>query len=121
MSAIGVVNIRIPIPGQNYIKYESFLISRNVPMLFGLSDQRRFKCTTIKDDDGPQFIVFRTLGLQLLLTFRLGHLYFIVDGDCSVLFTSAEIAQVYANLGHAPAGSEYSALRRAYPTETKAL
>lgn len=37
------------------------------------------------------------------------------------LSSIAERSQVHRNLGHAPVGSDYSALRRAYPIETVAV
>lgn len=111
--------MRIPVLGQSYIEYTSYLVDVNVPMLFLLPDQRRFKCVTSKDDSGPEHLLFRTASLSLPLTLQFGHLYY---NPCPnehdiVLFTSSELAQVHRNMGHAAAAAACSALRRMYPSK----
>lgn len=61
------------------------------------------------------------------LALKFGHLYYGTQQNrgphpntTSYLFSVAELAKGHRNLGHAPAGSVYSALCRAYPIETGA-
>lgn len=46
------------------------------------------------------------------------HLYYEGPPAGEFLFSSSELAQIHRNLGHAPAGAVYSALRRTYSIET---
>lgn len=118
VEAIGTVVIRMPLPAESFFEFKSLLISNDVPMLLGLSTQRKLRAITDKDPENSS-VFFKAIGVRLPLVLKFGHLYYEgPPGD--YLFSTAELAQVHRNLGHATAGSVYSALRRAYPIETGA-
>lgn len=116
---VGTVIIRIPLPAHSYFDYKSLLIHNDVPMLLGLKTQTKLRAVSRKHPSNPS-ITFESIGITLPLTLKFGHLYYEGPRMNDYLFSMIELAQVHRNLGHAPAGSVYSALRRAYPIETDA-
>lgn len=119
VNALGSIIIRVPLPAHCYFDYKSLLISNDVPMLLGVATQTKLKAVTIKDCKHPT-VNFRTIGVTLPLKLKFKHLYYEAPDTDDYLFAMSELAQIHRNLGHAPAGSVYSALRRAYPIETGA-
>ena len=117
-SMLGVVIIRVPITDECYFDYSSLLVENNIPMLIGLSTQQRLQAVTTKSAEENK-MQLRAIGVTLQLTFKKNHLYFEFGNTPLYLFSFAELAQVHKNLGHAPSGPVYSALKRAYPIETK--
>ena len=97
-SAVRKVIIRIPVPRQSYIDYDSFLVTHNISMLFGLNVQRLLQCVTSKDDTGPESIDFRTIGLRKHLTFQHGHLYYVLrPSEICALIRSYSTETIYAD------------------------
>lgn len=119
VSTIGRITIRVPLPGHTFFDYQSLLIHNDVPMLFGLATQTRLHTVTDKHPLHP-VAHLNTLNITISLTLKFKHLYYIPHPSLDFLFSSSELAQIHRNLGHAPPGSIYSALRRAYPIETGA-
>lgn len=126
VQSLGTVVIRMPLPGETFVDYRSLLISNDVSMLLGLQTQMRLGMVTHKDVAHP-YAEMKAVGITIPLTLKYGHLYYEAVNEqthymenAEYLFSMAELAQVHRNLGHAPAGSVYSALRRAYPIETGA-
>ena len=119
INTIGIVTIRMPLPAFSYFDFKSLLIQNDVPMLLGLCTQTKVHATTTKDPSKPR-VNFKTIGVTVPLKFKLGHLYYEPPGTNEYLFSMIELAQIHRNLGHAPPGSVYSTLRRAYPIEAEA-
>lgn len=118
-AVLGAVTIRVPLPGDTFLDYESILIEDNVPMLLGLDTQTRLQAVTSKSEDQNR-ILFRKIGVTLKLTLKFKHLYYEFPTDTEILFSFIELAQMHKNFGHAPPGSVYSVLKRGYPIETSA-
>jgi len=72
-----------------------------------------------EDADKPS-VAFKAIGFPLPLVFKFGHLYYEGSPPNEFLFSTCELAQIHRNLGHAPAGTVYSALRLVYPIEAGA-
>lgn len=89
----------------------------HVPILLGLATQLRLHTVTDKNLQTPTSHI-RTKNVTIPLVFKLNHLYSVTLNVNDFLFSSAELAQIHKNLGYAPPGSVYSALRRTYPVET---
>lgn len=119
VKSIGRIVVRVPLPGATYFDFWSLLISNDIPMLLGLSTQTKLRMITDKDPDKPN-ATFRSVGVTVNLVRKFGHLYYEGSPPFEYLFSSTELAQIHRNLGHAPPGSVYSALRHAYPVETGA-
>lgn len=126
VQSLGTVLIRMPLPGACFVDYRSVLITNDIPMLLGLQTQMRLGMVTYKDTNEP-YAKLTKVGVNISLTLKFGHIYYEAKTDHSLyidgtefLFSMSELAQVHRNLGHAPAGSVYSALRRAYPIEAGA-
>lgn len=110
---IGRVHIRVPIPGQLHFDYESIMILNDIPILFGLATQIRLQNVTYKNHTSPRdHSRFRNVTLPLVHKFE--HTYYSGDLDTDFLFYSAKLAQIHGNIGHAPPGYVYSALRSTY-------
>lgn len=107
----------MPLPDMTYFAYKSPRNGNDVPLSLGLRTQLNLKNVTRKDPDNL-CITFIALQISLLLTFKDSHLYYTGPSPAETLSGRSELVQVHRNLGHAPAGSVYSALRRAYPIET---
>ena len=86
---------------------------------YATGTQTNLRTVTDKDPKNPN-ATFKALGITIPLTRKLGNLFYEGSSENEYLFSVSELAQVHRNLGHAPAGSVYSALRRAYPIETGA-
>lgn len=120
MQSLGTVLIRMPLAGECFVDYRSVLLANGLTMLLGLETEMRLGMVTYKDTNEP-YAKPKKVGVTISLTLVSGQLYlqpkadriwYIVGTD--FLFSTSEIAQVHCKLGHAPAGSVYSALRRAY-------
>lgn len=122
--ALGMVNICFPLPYFTYFSYESFLIYNDIPMLLALmllalNLQRKLQALPDKNEHSPT-ILLRKFGIELLLVYKDGYIYYEGHSKASFLFTTIELAQIHRNLGHAPAGAVSSALKQAYPIEAEA-
>lgn len=109
--------VRVPLRAYCYFDYKSLLIANDVPILLGLHSQTDLLKITDKNPNKP-IITFKAIGVSILLVFKLGHLFYNGLHPNEYLFSIHKIVQVNHNMGHAPADSMYSALRRAYLIET---
>jgi hypothetical protein len=119
VQTIGRILMRFPLPGECFFNNYALLINNDVPMLIGLSTQIKLRAITDKDPKLPTANL-RSIGVTIPLTFKFGHLYYEDATINECLFSSSEFAKIHGNLGHAPPGAVYSALRRAYPVESGA-
>lgn len=108
----------MPLPGETFVDNRSLLICNDVPMLLGIQTQMRLGMVTHKEVNNP-YAEIKSVGTKISLTLKFGHLYYeAFMANTDYVFSIAELAQVHRNPGHAPSGSVYSSLRRAYPIET---
>lgn len=114
---IGLILIRFPLPANSYFDFQSLLVYNNIPMLLGFQTQINLHTITDKQPVNPT-IKFNKIGIELPLTKFDCHIYCIGPSCGEIIFSMRELAQIHRNLGHAPVGSVYSSLRRAYPIET---
>lgn len=116
----------MPLPSESFDDYRSLLIPIDVPMLIGLQTQMRLGIATHKDVTS-HYAEMKAIGIKIPLTLMIGKLYYkvVVDpahhvNNAEYLFPITKPTQVRRSLGPTPAGSVYSALRRAYHIEARA-
>lgn len=116
-AVVGAIFTRVPLPGDSYLDYESFLVDDNIRILLGLDTEIRLEAETTKSDIQNK-ILFREIGVSLDLVHKFKDLYYEFPPEVYIMLSFSELTQLHKNFGHAPPGSVYSALKRGYPVET---
>ncbi len=103
------------VEGYGYFEYTSHIVDDDIQRLLGLKIQPQLRATTVKNDNGLDYIEFPIL-FRLPLTFKRGHLFYEFPAN-EVLFSETELYKLHRNLGHSSAETTFKTLERAYPIE----
>lgn len=116
--------IRVLVPVVRYFSYMFLIIFNDFSTLLGLQARTRLRMVTNKQKSNLRAVLI-ALNVSIPLQRKFSLLYY--EAYCNsnrtldhteYLLSMTELAQIDGNLGHAPTGSVYSALRREYFIET---
>ena len=98
---MGKIRIRIPTPDNSFIKFDSDIVSADVPMLIGLDILDR---ESLVPNNVINELQSHVQGWSIPIIRKLGHLY-IAWGEDEILFTQSELRKLHRHFHH-PSGTK---------------